>query len=67
MWILRPGMVLATQALLEFNPRPDHAAIEEALGGNICRCTGYVQIREAVERAAGTDHPAGANAAGDAR
>ncbi|TDD66092.1 (2Fe-2S)-binding protein [Actinomadura darangshiensis] len=46
------GMVLATQALLEERPRPTRAEIDEALGGNICRCTGYVQIREAVERAA---------------
>jgi aerobic-type carbon monoxide dehydrogenase small subunit (CoxS/CutS family) len=47
-----PGMVLAGQALLDRNPCPDRAEIDEALGGNICRCTGYVQIREAVERAA---------------
>jgi aerobic-type carbon monoxide dehydrogenase small subunit (CoxS/CutS family) len=47
-----PGMVLAAQALLESNPAPSRADIDEALGGNICRCTGYVQIREAVELAA---------------
>lgn len=47
-----PGMVLAVTALLDANPAPDRADIDEALGGNICRCTGYVQIREAVELAA---------------
>jgi carbon-monoxide dehydrogenase small subunit len=47
-----PGMVLAVTALLGANPAPSRADIDEALGGNICRCTGYVQIREAVELAA---------------
>lgn len=47
-----PGMILAAQALLDANPRPAREDIDEALGGNICRCTGYVQIREAVELAA---------------
>ena len=47
-----PGMVLAVHALLERCPAPSRAEIDEALGGNICRCTGYVQIREAVELAA---------------
>jgi carbon-monoxide dehydrogenase small subunit len=47
-------MVLAAQALLDADPDPSREAIDEALGGNICRCTGYVQIREAVERAART-------------
>ncbi|GLZ02876.1 (2Fe-2S)-binding protein [Actinomadura sp. NBRC 104412] len=47
-----PGMVLAAQALLDERPNPSREEIDDALGGNICRCTGYVQIREAVERAA---------------
>jgi len=47
-----PGMVLAVHALLAVNPAPARADIDDALGGNICRCTGYVQIREAVELAA---------------
>lgn len=42
-----PGMVLAVHALVENNPRPTDEDIDEAIGGNICRCTGYVQIREA--------------------
>jgi aerobic-type carbon monoxide dehydrogenase small subunit (CoxS/CutS family) len=47
-----PGMVLAVHALLSANPAPTRDDIDDALGGNICRCTGYVQIREAVELAA---------------
>jgi aerobic-type carbon monoxide dehydrogenase small subunit (CoxS/CutS family) len=47
-----PGMVLAVHALLAANPAPGREDIDEALGGNICRCTGYVQIREAVQVAA---------------
>lgn len=54
-----PGMVLAAQALLDRNPSPSRAEIDEALGGNICRCTGYVQIREAVERASTRQEVAG--------
>jgi aerobic-type carbon monoxide dehydrogenase small subunit (CoxS/CutS family) len=47
-----PGMVLAVHALLAANPAPTRDDIDDALGGNICRCTGYVQIREAVGLAA---------------
>lgn len=47
-----PGMVLSAKALLDKNPSPDEEDIRTALSGNICRCTGYVQIVEAVERAA---------------
>jgi 2-furoyl-CoA dehydrogenase large subunit len=47
-----PGMVLATQALLDEHPVPSMPQLEDALGGNICRCTGYTQIREAVALAA---------------
>jgi aerobic-type carbon monoxide dehydrogenase small subunit (CoxS/CutS family) len=50
-----PGMVLAVHALLAANPTPTRDDIDEALGGNICRCTGYVQIREAVKLAARQD------------
>jgi aerobic-type carbon monoxide dehydrogenase small subunit (CoxS/CutS family) len=47
-----PGMVLSTTALLRENPRPAPADIEKALEGNLCRCTGYNKIVEAVHRAA---------------
>jgi len=47
-----PGMLLAAHALLERTHTPSSGEIEEALGGNLCRCTGYVQIREAVALAA---------------
>ena len=47
-----PGMILATIALLERDPRPDDAAIDTALAGHICRCGGYPRIRGAVHRAA---------------
>ncbi len=44
-----PGMVLATTALLATNPTPSEAEIRHFLRGNICRCTGYVKILEAVK------------------
>jgi len=47
-----PGMVLTAKALLERNPHPCREKIKEALAGNLCRCTGYKKIVEAVERAA---------------
>jgi aerobic-type carbon monoxide dehydrogenase small subunit (CoxS/CutS family) len=47
------GMMMATQALLSRNGRPSREAIQAALGGHVCRCTGYVKIVEAVEAAAG--------------
>jgi len=47
-----PGMLMSAKALLERNPRPTREDIVEALSGNLCRCTGYVQIVEAVESAA---------------
>lgn len=47
-----PGMVLATKALLDVNPEPTEADVKLALDGNLCRCTGYVKILEAVENAA---------------
>jgi len=43
-----PGMVLATTALFELNPAPSEADIRHFLRGNICRCTGYIKILEAV-------------------
>ena len=47
-----PGMVISTKALLDRNPDPSEAEIREALSGNLCRCTGYAQIIEAVKLAA---------------
>lgn len=47
-----PGMVLTSIALLEKNPRPTEAEIRVALSGNLCRCTGYQKIVEAVQLAA---------------
>ena len=47
-----PGMILSTKALLDEKPNPTKEEIRTALAGNICRCTGYVKIEEAVELAA---------------
>ena len=47
-----PGMIMASASLLAANAQPDDAAIEKALEGNLCRCTGYANIVEAVRRAA---------------
>ena len=47
-----PGFIMASSGLLRKNPNPSEAEILEALGSNICRCTGYVKIIEAVKYAA---------------
>ena len=47
-----PGFIMASAGLLRKNPNPSEAEILEALGSNICRCTGYVKIIEAVQYAA---------------
>ena len=47
-----PGLIVAANALLEQNPEPSDAEIREALSGNICRCTGYGKILEAVHAVA---------------
>ncbi|MYD00527.1 MAG: (2Fe-2S)-binding protein [Gammaproteobacteria bacterium] len=47
-----PGMLMTGTALLESNPNPSEAEIREAISGNLCRCTGYVNIVKAVEYAA---------------
>ena len=49
-----PGMVLSTKALLDENPAPTNDEIRTGLAGNLCRCTGYVKIIDAVESAADT-------------
>ena len=47
-----PGMIMSGKALLDKNKSPSKDQIREAVGGNICRCTGYIKIEEAVEDAA---------------
>lgn len=47
-----PGMILSAKALLTRNPRPSEGEIREAIGGNLCRCTGYVHIVEAIKAVA---------------
>jgi len=47
-----PGMIMSAKALLDENPNPTPTEVREALGGNICRCTGYKKIQEAVLAAA---------------
>jgi carbon-monoxide dehydrogenase small subunit len=49
-----PGLVVATADLLERNPAPNDDEIREALSGNLCRCTGYAKIFDAVRLAAAT-------------
>jgi carbon-monoxide dehydrogenase small subunit len=51
--ICTPGMIMATVALLARNSQPTRDQIREGLAGNLCRCTGYIRIFEAVERASG--------------
>ena len=50
-----PGMVIAAKALLDSNPNPTLSEIREELSGNLCRCTGYVKIADAVLSLAGAE------------
>ncbi|HXG66122.1 MAG TPA: (2Fe-2S)-binding protein [Blastocatellia bacterium] len=50
--ICTPGMLIAARALLNANPRPTRDEIKEAIAGNLCRCTGYVKIIDAIAQAA---------------
>jgi aerobic carbon-monoxide dehydrogenase small subunit len=50
--ICTPGMILATHHLLEKHPQPTLLQIQEGLNGNLCRCTGYMRIFNAVQQAA---------------
>ena len=50
--ICTPGMLLSAHALLERNARPDDGEIREAIAGNLCRCTGYQRIVNAIKKAA---------------
>ena len=47
-----PGFIMSAKALLDKNPRPTEEQIKEGIANNICRCTGYVQIVEAIQAAA---------------
>ncbi len=47
-----PGMVLSSKSLLDHQPKPSKEEIKQALSGHLCRCTGYIQILEAVKDAA---------------
>lgn len=50
--ICTPGMLIAARALLDANSHPTREEIKEAIAGNLCRCTGYVKIIDAIEQAA---------------
>jgi carbon-monoxide dehydrogenase small subunit len=50
--ICTPGMLIASEALLRRNPKPNDEEIREAIAGNLCRCTGYQRIVESVRHAA---------------
>ena len=47
-----PGILIAAKSLLDRNPRPSEDEVRQALSGNLCRCTGYTKVFEAVETAA---------------
>ncbi len=55
--ICTPGMILATHHLFDKHPQPTRLQIQEGLAGNLCRCTGYMRIFEAVELAAAKRAP----------
>ncbi len=50
--ICTPGMLIAARALLDANPHPTRDEIKEGIAGNLCRCTGYTKIIDAIEQAA---------------
>jgi carbon-monoxide dehydrogenase small subunit len=54
-----PGFLITAKALLDRNPNPSRGEIRDALSGNLCRCTGYQQIVEAVEAAIQASAPDG--------
>jgi len=52
--ICTPGMIISARSLLDTNQHPTRDEIKEAIAGNLCRCTGYIKIIDAIERAAET-------------
>ncbi len=52
-----PGFIMSAKALLDENSHPERTEIQEAIAGNLCRCTGYEQIIDAIEDAAGKAEP----------
>jgi carbon-monoxide dehydrogenase small subunit len=50
-----PGMILSAKALLDDNPNANEAEIKEAIAGNICRCTGYIQIIDSIKAVSGSE------------
>jgi carbon-monoxide dehydrogenase small subunit len=48
-----PGMIMSAKALLDANDKPTEEEIKDAVAGNLCRCTGYVKIIDAIKSAAG--------------
>jgi carbon-monoxide dehydrogenase small subunit len=65
--ICTPGQVVAAKALLDANPRPSEEDIKDWMLGNLCRCTGYYQIMESIQRAAATGAGGGKRGAGAGR
>jgi carbon-monoxide dehydrogenase small subunit len=61
-----PGMIMQAAALLAENPDPSEAQIREGISGNLCRCTGYVNIVKAIQQAAGEMRAAAETPAGEA-
>ncbi|HJR98168.1 MAG TPA: (2Fe-2S)-binding protein [Actinomycetota bacterium] len=59
-----PGMMLVGKSLLERNPAPSDDDVRDAIGGNICRCTGYMNIVKAIQAAAAASQPAASTEAG---
>ena len=53
--ICTPGQILAAKALLDANPHPSRAEIQQWMMGNLCRCTGYYKIIESIAAAAGVE------------
>ncbi len=58
-----PGLIVAVHELLRREPAPDEASVREALAGNLCRCTGYQKILDAVRLAATRTESPGGNRA----